>query len=90
LFYATQTGNGDLPGHPESQAGERSVSRARSQKKSRDNFVPLEFVLFVNDPKLMTEAYHRYLEARIRETEPFPGLPVILTLRPRAGNIGRR
>ena len=45
---------------------------------------PPEFVLFVNDPQLMTEAYRRYLEARIREAEPYPGLPIILTLRPRA------
>ena len=34
--------------------------------------------------QLMTEAYRRYLEARLREAEPYPGLPIILTLRPRA------
>jgi len=32
---------------------------------------------------LLGETYHRYLEARIRKAEPYPGLPVILTLRPR-------
>jgi GTP-binding protein len=42
-----------------------------------------EFVLFVNDPKLLGETYRRYLEARIREVEPYPGLPIILTARPR-------
>src|SRR5205809_1258102 len=46
---------------------------------------PPEFVLFVNDPSLMTETYRRYLEARVRKTEPYPGLPIILTLRPRTG-----
>ena len=50
---------------------------------------PPEFVLFVNDPSLMTETYRRYLEARVRKTEPYPGLPIILTLRPRTGNVRR-
>jgi GTPase len=43
-----------------------------------------EFVLFVNDPRLLSQTYERYLESRIRQAQPFPGLPVILTLRPRA------
>ena len=45
---------------------------------------PPEFVLFVNEPRLMGETYHRYLEARIREARPYPGLPIKLTLRPRS------
>jgi len=49
-----------------------------------------EFVLFVNNPSLLNETYRRYLEARIRETEPYPGLPIILTLRARARNVSRR
>src|SRR6266536_1528799 len=44
---------------------------------------PPEFVLFVNDPRLLSETYRRYVEARIRKAEPYPGLPVILTCRPR-------
>ena len=48
---------------------------------------PPEFVLFVNDPRLMNETYRRYLEARIRKAEPYPGLPIILTLRPRTRNM---
>jgi GTP-binding protein len=51
---------------------------------------PPEFVLFVNDPRLITEAYRRYLEARIRQAEPYPGLPIILTLRPRAQQIHKQ
>jgi GTP-binding protein len=50
---------------------------------------PPEFVLFVNDPRLLTEHYGRYLEARIREAQSFSGLPIILTLRPRAKNGAR-
>jgi GTPase len=45
---------------------------------------PPEFVLFVNEPRLLSETYHRYLEARIREAQPYTGLPLILTLRPRS------
>ena len=48
---------------------------------------PPEFVLFVNDPRLMPRAYARYLEAQIRKAEPYPGLPILLTLRPRAQKL---
>jgi len=48
-----------------------------------------EFVLFVNDPRLMTETYRRYLEGRVREAEPYPGLPIIFTLRARVKDVGR-
>ena len=44
---------------------------------------PLEFVLFVNDPQLINETYRRYLESRIRTAEPYPGLPIVLSLRRR-------
>ncbi|CAN5527003.1 ribosome biogenesis GTPase Der [soil metagenome] len=42
-----------------------------------------EFVIFVNDPKLLGETYARYLEAQLREVKPFPGLPLMLNFRPR-------
>ena len=42
-----------------------------------------EFVLFVNDPRLLARSYARYLERRIRDAQPYAGLPIILTLRPR-------
>ena len=44
---------------------------------------PLEFVLFVNDPQLINQTYRRFLESRIRAAEPYPGLPIALTLRRR-------
>src|SRR5262249_34262926 len=75
LLYTPQPRNGDFH---QGGAGGRSP------------LDPPEFVLFVNDPRLMTETYRRYLEARIREAEPYPGLPITLTLRPRAGDLGRR
>jgi GTP-binding protein len=75
LFYTTQPRNGGLH--------QRRVLASSPLH-------PPEFVLFVNDPRLMTETYRRYLEARVREAEPYPGLPIILTLRPRARDVGRR
>jgi len=48
---------------------------------------PAEFVLFVNDPRLLARTYARYLEARIRERIPYPGLPILLTLRPRSQKV---
>src|SRR3984893_1200604 len=48
---------------------------------------PPELILFVNDPRLLARTYARYLEARIREHAPYPGLPIILTLRPRSQKL---
>ncbi len=48
---------------------------------------PPEFAIFVNEPRLLTDTYRRYLEARIRKAQPFSGLPIILTLRPRAKSV---
>jgi GTP-binding protein len=47
----------------------------------------LEFVLFVNDPKLLSETYARYLEGCIRTAEPYPGLPIRLSCRARRDNV---
>jgi len=44
---------------------------------------PAEFVLFVNDPGLLSQSYARYLEGRLRDAQPYDGVPIILTLRPR-------
>src|SRR6266850_7727835 len=46
----------------------------------------LKFILFVNQPKLLSETYGRYLEGRIRAAEPYPGLPLLLSCRARSEN----
>jgi GTPase len=56
-----------------------------SGEKDRQFQAP-EFVLFVNDPKLLGDTYRRYLTARIREIQPYPGLPIILRARPRSSS----
>jgi GTPase len=62
---------------------------AQASGKQDRELQPPEFVLFVNDPRLLGETYSRYLEARIRKAQPFPGLPIILTLRPRSENAAQ-
>jgi len=42
-----------------------------------------KFVFFVNQPKLLSETYGRYLQGRIRAAEAYPGLPVLLSCRAR-------
>jgi len=94
LFYATQPKNGGLLGSGSLGEADQSADRLRGKAspfdKSRRNLTPPEFVLFVNDPHLITETYRRYLEARIREAEPYPGLPIVLTARARARDNARR
>ncbi|HEU5312627.1 MAG TPA: ribosome biogenesis GTPase Der [Candidatus Udaeobacter sp.] len=60
---------------------------AQSKGKDDQQMEPPEFILFVNDPRLLSQTYKRYLESRIRHAQPFPGLPIILTLRPRANSV---
>jgi GTP-binding protein len=55
----------------------------------QDAIAPPEFVLFLNQSRLLTESYRRYIEARIREAQCFSGLPIVLTLRSRTKNAGR-
>jgi predicted GTPase len=83
LFYATQPRNGGF------QSAEGLLGRAPSNKPQND-LAPPDFVLFVNNPRLISDPYRRYLEARIREAEPYPGLPIILALRTHAGDVDRR
>ncbi len=49
----------------------------------RPPFHPPEILLFVNDAKLMTDAYHKYLLHAIRSQWPFVGLPIRLRLQGR-------
>ena len=59
---------------------------AQSKGTEDQQLRPPEFVLFVNDPRLLSRTYERYVESCIRDKQPFPGLPIILTLRPRSSS----
>ncbi|MDP9100361.1 MAG: ribosome biogenesis GTPase Der [Verrucomicrobiota bacterium] len=49
-----------------------------------ENTLAARFVLFVNQPGLLSDSYGRYLERRIRTISPFSGLPVLLSCRARS------
>jgi GTPase len=71
---------------PPMVSGKRLKLFYATQTSGTDDTWPLqppEFVLFVNDPKLLGETYRRYLEGQIRAQQPYEGLPIQLTLRPR-------
>ena len=49
-----------------------------------------EFLLFVNDPRLLPETYTNFLRARLREKWEYPGLPILLIQRGRESVRGSR
>ena len=62
---------------------------AQTHGDEDDTLAAVKFVLFVNQPKLLSDSYARYLERRIRTVSPFPGLPVLLSCRARSESEGR-
>ena len=64
-------------------------STQSSGNESRE-FAPPEVVLFVNSPRLLPQPYARFLETKIRELEPYPGLPILLTCRARLDRHSER
>ena len=60
------------------------ATQARGEEKA---LATPEFVLFVNDPQLLGETYARFLEAQIRQAQPFTGLPLMLNFRPRSERL---
>ncbi len=67
------------------QSGRRFKMLYATQAEMRTRSpIPIpELVLFCNDEKLLPESYRRYLEAQVRESHPFTGLPLLFHLRPR-------
>ena len=56
---------------------------AQTQTENKDALEAIKIVLFVNQPKLLSDTYSRYLERRVRAAWPFPGLPIIFSCRAR-------
>ena len=57
---------------------------AQTRAENEEGLEAIRIVLFVNQPKLLSDTYSRYLERRIRATWPFPGLPVRFSCRARS------
>ena len=51
----------------------------------RRPFGRVEFLLFVNDPRKLSDSYTNYLAGRVREHREFPGLPIRFKLRGKKG-----
>jgi ribosome-associated GTPase EngA len=49
----------------------------------RPPFAPIEFLLFVNDPRKLSDSYQSYLAKQVRRLREYPGLPVLFKLRGR-------
>ena len=62
---------------------------AQARGEEEKTLEALKFVLFVNQPNLLSDTYTRYLERRIRAVQPYPGLPVILSCRARTSSEDR-
>jgi GTP-binding protein len=62
---------------------------AQARGEDKRALEALKFVFFVNQPKLLSDPYARYLERRIRAVEAYPGLPLILSCRARTESEGR-
>jgi GTP-binding protein len=57
------------------------VTQAEPSAEAR--LSPPEFVFFCNDEALLPDSYRRFLEGRIREAAPYPGLPMLFRFRGR-------
>jgi GTP-binding protein len=61
---------------------------AQTRTENEEALEAAKIVLFVNQPKLLSDTYSRYLERRIRAAWPFPGLPVLFSCRARSDSEG--
>jgi GTPase len=75
-----------IASHPPTiRAGKRfKVLFATQPEHERPWPIPIpEFVLFVNDEKLLDESYRRFIESHIREKAPYTGCPILFHFRAR-------
>ncbi len=72
--------------HPPMMVGKR----LRIYYMTQTRVAPPEFVVFVNNPTLMTDTYRKYLINQFRETYNFSGCPITLDLRGKAAPKGTK
>jgi GTP-binding protein len=78
---------GAFASNPPPMVGNRRLKlfyATQTGTKQNRHLPPPEFSLFVNDPRLLTDHYARYLETQLRKIQSYAGLPITLTLRPRS------
>ena len=72
---------------PPPMIGTKRLKLFYATQKGAENQEALEalkIVLFVNQPKLLSDTYSRYLKRRIRAAWPFHGIPVLFSCRARS------
>jgi len=72
--------------HPPAMKGGKRLKILFGTQPDRTGgkIIPIpEFVLFVNDEKLLDQSYERYLDSKLREKAPYTGLPILFHLRAR-------
>jgi len=76
---------------PAMRSGKRfKILYATQPEPERASPIPLpEIVLFCNNASLLDEHYRRFLEARIREEQPWEGLPMIIRFREKEERGGK-
>jgi GTPase len=82
-----------MESHPPPLRGDKRFKilyATQVEKSSEGRILPPTFMLFVNSPELLTEAYRRYLESRLREKYAYYGLPLIFRFRSRQVRGARR
>ena len=75
-----------IAAHPPAMRGGKRFKILFATQPEHDRPWPIpipEFVLFVNDEKLLDEGYRRFIESHIREKAPYTGLPILFHFRPR-------
>src|SRR5437016_1989015 len=56
----------------------------QKRAENQETLEAVKIVLFVNQPRLLSDTYSRYLERRVRAAWPFPGIPVLFSCRARS------
>ena len=86
LFHAAM----ELQPPPMRQNKRFKILYATQIEDKRGTVIPVPaFLLFVNDPALLTDTYRKYLENKLREAHPFPGLPILFKQRGRQPKEGQ-
>ncbi len=78
--------------HPPPSKGSRRLKvfyATQLEETAPRPFAAVRFLLFVNTPGLLSPTYETYLVAQLRRVREYPGLPILLDLRPRAQSVRR-
>ncbi len=79
--------------HPPAMQGNRRLKILYATQIGAPEARPfgrIELLLFVNDPRKLSDSYESYLAARIRDHREYPGLPIIFKLKGRKPKVDQK